>query len=160
MKFITLLFLILSPFSYSQDVDTDSVKLYLIDLINEERVRKGRETLSYDFDLEISAQKHTEYMFIENIISHDELNKENSYYVGLSHWDRGCESEICLKGTSQFTNNKNLAVFMFKSWCNSPAHYKDMMNKNHKYMGIGIKCTKPSDILKLFTVTSTITFLN
>ena len=93
-------------------------------------------------------------------ISHDELNKENSYYVGLSHWDRGCDSEICLKGTSQFTNNKNLAVFMFKSWCNSPAHYKDMMNKNHKYMGIGIKCTKPSDILKLFTVTSTITFLN
>jgi uncharacterized protein YkwD len=155
---ITIFFLLLTTLSYSQKIDLDSVKLYLIDLINEERVRKGAGVLSYDNNLEVSAQKHTEYMFIENVISHDEYNKENPYYVGLSAWDRGCDGENCFRGTSQFSHNKNLAKLLFKSWCNSPGHYKTMINKKYSSMGIGLKNTEPSLTLKLFTTYSTVTF--
>lgn len=156
---ITILFLVFNTFSYTQVVvNLDSVKIYLIEMINAERVRKGAGVLSYDNNLEISAQKHTEYMFIENILSHDEHNKENPYYTALGHWDRGCVSEICFKGTSQFSDNKTLSKLLFKSWCNSPAHYKDMINKKHSSMGIGLKSTDPSPTLKLFTTYSTVTF--
>jgi uncharacterized protein YkwD len=155
---ITILFLMLTTLSYSQKIDVDSVKIYLIELINNHRLEKGRNVLTYDSSLEVSAQKHTEYMFIENDVTHDELNKNNPFYVGYLPWDRGCETEICFKGGNQFTNNKNLAIFMFKAWCKSPAHYGNMMDKKHKSMGIGLKSTELTSQLKLFIMWSTITF--
>jgi uncharacterized protein YkwD len=156
---ITILFLVFNTFSYTQVVvNLDSVKIYLIEMINAERVRKGAGVLSYDNNLEISAQKHTEYMFIENILSHYEHNKENPYYTALDPWDRGCVSENCLKGTIKFFNNKYVATTMFNTWCKSPGHYKNMINKKHSSMGIGLKNTDPSPKLQLFTMCSTVTF--
>lgn len=157
--FITSILLFFSVFSYTQVINVDSVKIYLIELVNQERNKKNSSELSYDNSLELSAQKHTNYMFVEGILSHDELNTKNPYYVGLNPWDRGCKSEICFKGTLQFSNNKNVAMDMFKMWCKSSAHHNNMVNKNYKSMGIGIKSTEPSSGLKLFNVSATITFI-
>jgi len=156
--FITSVFLFISVFSHTQSINVDSVKIYLTELINQHRTEKGVNTLSYDKNLELSAQKHTDYMFVENVISHDEFNKENPHYVGLDPWDRGCTSEICFKGTLQFINNKNVAISMFKAWCKSSAHHSNMISKDYKSMGIGLNSTEPSSTLKLFIMTATITF--
>lgn len=156
--FITPLLLVFNFLSYSQVVSVDSVKHYLVEIINEHRVNNGLSVLTYDSNLESSAQKHTNYMFVENVLSHDELNKDNPYYVGLSPWDRGCSDEICFKGTLQFTNNKDVAMLMFKTWCKSPSHYSSIVSKKNKYFGIGLNSTEPSTSLKLFIMLSTITF--
>lgn len=156
--FITSILLFFSVFSYTQVINIDSVKIYLTELINQHRIEKGVSTLSYNNNLELSAQKHTDYMFVENVISHDEFNKENPHYVGLDPWDRGCIDEICFKGTIQYSSNKNVAITMFRAWCKSPAHYSAIINKTHKSLGIGFTSTEPSNSLKLFIALSTITF--
>lgn len=156
--FITTIILIFNFLSYSQVVNVDSIKYYLVELINEHRITKGLGVLSYDNNLETSAQRHTDYMFIEGVLSHDELNKKNPYYVGHNPWDRGCSDEICFKGVLQFTNNKNVAIKMFETWCKSKAHYSAIINKEHKFIGIGFNPTDPSKELGLFIMTSTITF--
>lgn len=157
---LIILFLFTIKISYSQEIFIDSIKFYLIELINQERVNKKSDILFYDNKLELSAQKHTNYMFYEKVFSHDELNINSPYYSGLNPWDRDCKSEICLKSVLQFTNNKDIAKFMFNSWCKSNNHYNSIINKNYKYIGIYIKVTMPTNnnILKLFNIISTITF--
>lgn len=157
--FITSILLIFNLISYSQTVNVDSVKYYLVEIINDHRINKSLDVLSYDNNLEYSAQRHTEYMFVEGVLSHDELNENNPHFTGLDPWDRGCNDEICFKGTIQFKNNKDVAVFMFKAWCKSPPHYSAIISKEHKNFGIGMIPTEPTKELKLFIMLATITFI-
>jgi uncharacterized protein YkwD len=156
--FITTLLLVFNFLSYSQVVSVDSVKYYLVEFINEHRINKGLSILTYDNKLESSAQKHTDYMFVEGVLSHNESNENNPNYVGFSPWDRGCSDEICFKGTIQFTNNRDVAILMFRTWCKSPSHYSSIISEKNKYFGVGLNSTEPSDSLKLFIMLSTITF--
>lgn len=146
VKFLVTLFLSLSFFSHSQNID--SIEYHLANYINNYRLEKKLNALKFDSSLYNSSKKHLNYLSTENkqIDLHFEYNKDNEYYSGENYHIRcGCteitarlNKDLIFIKINPSRNDKKTAEHIFKRWKNSPGHNKAMLNKDLKYFGPSI----------------------
>lgn len=151
------------------DVNIDSLKKRIHNLVNLERTKKGLKTLSYSDALEKVAKSHSEDMAKNNFFSHTNLKGENptkrAVKMGLPiQKQRG---EIIFKGIGEniFLNhtyksvllidNKNfydynseeeIAKSTVEGWMKSKGHRENILNRDYDEEGIGIFVTEKGDI--------------
>jgi uncharacterized protein YkwD len=103
-------------------------KIQLLNLHNDARSGKAM-ALSMQIELDDAAQDHADWMAKNDKLSHQGENRSQV-------WDR-----IQKKFT---TCGENIAAgqptpeAVVRSWINSPPHYRNMIDKDYKYVGFGI----------------------
>jgi uncharacterized protein YkwD len=156
-KLIVLLFVLSSSYnSFSQkvDLDLDSLRFYMLELVNEFRTNLGVHELQADSFCNQAAQNHSVYMAKNNVCSHSEDSRKEGF-TGRTHLDRGVYGE-----NAQFyiffkeTPTKYIAKILFKRWEASPGHNAGM--KRGQYFGFGIEVFAETEYA--FSVAATQTF--
>jgi uncharacterized protein YkwD len=103
----------------------------MVNMINAERKSKGLHALKVDPKLNCAAQMHSDDIGPKKLCQHDGTD-------GSSPWDRAkkCGTSGRAENVACGQRNARAAV---DAWLNSAGHYKNMMNKNIKYIGVGEK---------------------
>lgn len=155
-----LIFITLIDFTFSQNID--SVKIHLIDKINDYRISKGKEKVIFNNYLTNTAKNHSDYTknefyeFSNKVISHIQNNTSNKYFLAKTPHDRcGC-SEITQKNTQTsqdkyYKNDERVADIIFNLWKKSPPHNKAMLDDRYRYYGCGISIKESSLGINIFT---------
>ena len=113
----------------------------MIYLINKLRNNLGLKSLVRDESLMNSARYHAADMANENYFDHDTYNLtygELKFSIGTFE-----RIKLFCFGVERFPNSENIAAgnndanSTFNQWANSPGHYKNMINPNSKFIGIG-----------------------
>lgn len=156
-RVIVFLFVLTSVVSKSQPkevpaLNPDSIRIYMLELVNEHRRKHGVHELTYDPRLTYAAEMHAKYLAYGYEdgktfwISHEQTDKKNPYYIGKYIDDRhpniSGENIVCssvrkftAKGdgkgniTYTFTTNREVAMLHFECWLKSPGHNKNMLNE-------------------------------
>lgn len=119
--------------SYNREEETK-----ILEMINNERVRKKLKPLVLDSNLVFAARYHAADMASENYFDHDSQNKVN----GKLSTSLGAFERIALF-YSNFANTENIAAgnstaeATYDQWYFSPGHYANMFNSSATKVGIG-----------------------
>ena len=117
-KLIVLLFVLSSFNSFSQkvDLDLDSLRFYMLELVNEFRTDLGFHELQADSFCNQAAQNHSVYMAKNGILSHDEVPGKVGY-TGRKVRDRGASGENAQNNIFFYgTSSKKIAKVLFEAW--------------------------------------------
>ena len=120
----------------------DSLRFYMLELVNEFRVKHFAQKLQFDSLLNKGALDHLKYLNDLKIISHDQDDATSPYFTGKTPTER-CKQ---LAGENlaedvRFLNNpfdqdlKAVAQSMFKLWKESPRHRANMLDRKYKTIG-------------------------
>jgi serralysin len=103
----------------------------VVGLTNLERSKFGLAPLSFDSQLNRSAQLHSVDMALNDYFAHDGLNGSTS------------RSRIRAAGYQDWTSGENIAAGqttpeqVVQAWMNSPGHRANILNSNFQSIGIG-----------------------
>ncbi len=109
----------------------EDFKLRLIRLHNEYRADHGESALALDFKLDTAAQKHSQWMYDNGRMSHNEGSRDPG--------DR-----ITEEGYKWSTYGENIAAGydtpedVFDGWVHSPGHRANILRGGFKDVGFGI----------------------
>jgi len=113
-------------------------------LLNAERSRCGFGKLAQNTTLDLAAQKHADYLLLNNSFTHTETNGSAGFY-GINAWDRwsaagyawstGSEGYTGFTGTSSMTGNGNYTI---RTLLAIPYHSAEML-RNYRDVGIAIR---------------------
>lgn len=118
------------------------LKSELSDLINKLRGEKQLKPLSFNYTLEQAAVMHSEFMALNRLLQHEEVDpkklspKARVYFCGGRDFE--IVGENVIRSSSQtFPMTKEsvsaLAKELFEAWRKSPGHYANMINPNYEY---------------------------
>ena len=138
----------------SFNLNLDSVRIYMLEFVNEFRTDLGFHELQADSFCNQAAQNHSFYMAKNRVCSHSEDSRKDGF-TGRTSFDRGVyaenvQSNIFFYGTS----SKVIAKVLFEVWKSSPPHNDNM--KFGRYFGFGVEVTLEFD--DGFVVAATQTF--
>ena len=155
-KLVVLLFVLSSfnAFSQKANLDLDSLRFYMLELVNEFRTDLGFHELQADSFCNQSAQNHSFYMAKNGVCSHSEDSRKEGF-TGRKPLDRGVYGENAQMNTFFYgTSSKVIAKVLFEAWKASPPHNDGM--KSGQYFGLGVEVTLEMD--DGFAVAATQTF--
>lgn len=122
----------------------DQYERYMLSLINAERAKVGAAPLKLEQNLNVSAERHSEWMLAADVFSH-------SGSGGSSATDRIKAAGFDLSGSWRTAENiavqsergasgiKDDVANLHASLMNSPGHRANILNPDLKYIGIGIE---------------------
>jgi uncharacterized protein YkwD len=148
----------------AQQIDVTAIdqallhRLFLVEL-NAQRTTLKLPLLTIDSTLNIMANYQAEYMTKNNVLGHTQPNKTKatlSKRAQLAKVNYTAIGENCLyvpyqvpfkikNKTYTIHTYQELANAMFLSWKNSPAHYKNIKNKNFVWSGFYVGYNKGSN---------------
>ena len=159
------------PEATSDDYNRTEVRQEFQHLLNEERERRGLQTLDRRTELQKMGQSHAENMATFEYMGHVQpdgdniedryrergllpecrlpLENSNRYYPGAENAYQGyVDAEIERDYAPDFYvgNSEDLAQVMFDSWMNSRPHRKAMLVSSADEMGLGFKTTEADKI--------------
>jgi uncharacterized protein YkwD len=151
-KIAFILLLVISTIKVNaQYFSADSIRLVMVELVNEYRIKNGVGKLENLPELDKAAEKHCRYLLYyydttkidseqKFYITHAETDKKNPFYAGYMPWDRGrISAENIAVGCERYRWNscRQIAVEIFEALKKSPGHNANMLNPEHKYFGFG-----------------------
>ena len=112
----------------SDDADVDGVKLRaveasIVSLTNEQRVRYGLPALQVDEGLMQTAREHAAWMTRNHSLVHTALAVAENIAMGQAHSGEAVQS-----------------------WMNSPGHRANILNPNHRHIGVAAFRTESGTI--------------
>lgn len=106
-------------------------------VLNDERVARGLKPLAVDETLTKVARLHSQDMYKRNYFSHLEPGPEQ--YNPLDRYVRLLGYRpTCVVGENIATCTGPMIGFMHKSLMESPTHKENILDREYKYVGIGI----------------------
>lgn len=151
-KIAFILLLVISTIKVNaQYFSADSIRLVMVELVNEYRIKNGLGKLENLPELDKAAEKHCRYLLYyydttkidseqKTYIQHHQTDKKNPFYSGYMPWDRGNISAENLAGGGQryrWNSCRQVAVDIFEALKKSPGHNANMLDPEHKYFGFG-----------------------
>lgn len=125
------------PFTYDREGEAE-----LLRLLNDYRVDNGLNALEYREDLAASARYKSNAMLQFDYFDHNNPNFENRGFDYLL-WDVFNlkytvigENLASVGKSGPFSNLE--AAELFEGWKKSPGHNAQMLNPDHRYIGIGV----------------------
>jgi uncharacterized protein YkwD len=125
------------PFTYDREGEEELLKL-----LNDYRVENGLNILEYREDLAASARYKSNAMLQYDYFDHNNPNFENRGFDYLL-WDVFNlkytvigENLASVGKSGPFSNLE--AAELFDGWKKSPGHNAQMLNPDHRYIGIGV----------------------
>ena len=120
------------------------LRMALLETVNHERRRAGLPLLTYNKDLEMSAQLHAEDMLIRDYFDH--FTPEGSSYVDRIKNIGYANVDIASCNCTAFKAviGENIAMgqrsvnWVMNEWMESPSHKKNILSPHFKEMGVGI----------------------
>lgn len=142
--FLFLSILLLNSNTHAQ-LSSDNywqLKSELSGLINKLRVEKQLKPLAFDYTLEQAAAMHSEFMALNHLLQHEEVDPKKLSPKARVNFSGGRDFEIVGENVIQsspqtFPMTKEsvsaLAKELFEAWRKSPGHYANMINKNYEF---------------------------
>jgi uncharacterized protein YkwD len=124
----------------------DTIETLILRLTNEERKKRGLESLALDKRLQVAARQHSKDMLRNQYLSHnsrEEINKtplQRIYNSGLPVLRVGENVAENIGGAvpSLLKNNPDsLVKLVMKGWMDSPGHRKNILNSDFTHIGVG-----------------------
>lgn len=124
--------------------NADQYERYMLTLINADRAKLNLDPLKLELNLNQSAEDHSEWMLATDRFSHTGAG-------GSSATDRIRDADFDLSGSWRTAENiavqsergnagiKDDVADLHQSLMNSPGHYRNLMNPDLDYIGIGIE---------------------
>ena len=160
---ISVLLIILVSFSgcLKPEINVNSLELKIHDLVNNERIQNGLQSLEYDNELANIARAHSIDMANRNFFSHtnpDGLGPtERANAAGYrTHKDFGtyyvdgigeniCQEnilesgyDICFIPLNDWNDENELAKSVVDLWMTSPGHRQNILTSTYDVEGIGV----------------------
>lgn len=149
MRFIKLFFLFLTTSIFAQNIEIDLVKLNteLTSIINNHRKQKKLNILQKNDLLEKAALDQSEYVFLNQKLTHEQNNKNKKNVIDRVRFYKGKfsiagENLLYISIFPKKYSDKeieSLAFRMFTQWKNSPGHYQNIINSEFDSTGIQFK---------------------
>lgn len=116
----------------------EGLELQLFDLTNAARVKHGLKALTWDDQVKETARDHSKDMSVNNYFSHTNLE-------GESPFDRMEEDQIryTLAGEN-LAYGQFSSIFAHEGLMNSLGHRKNILQKDFRYLGVGVAFNKES----------------
>jgi uncharacterized protein YkwD len=120
-------------------IDRDALREGIHNEVNEVRRERGLNTLSYDDDLEIVADSHSEDMIERDYFAHDSPSGATvrDRYTGFNI-DCRQAGENLYRSTASATDEAEFAKETVESWMGSKGHRENLLRDNWRSEGIGI----------------------
>lgn len=125
-------------------VNADQYERYMLDLINADRAQRGADPLLLERNLNQAAEDHSEWMLARDIFDHTGVG-------GSSPTKRITDAGFDLSGGWRTAENiavqsergaagiRDDVADLHQSLMNSPGHFRNLMNPDLDYIGIGIE---------------------
>jgi uncharacterized protein YkwD len=112
-----------------------SLERRVFDLVNEERIRAGKQPLVWLDRVATVARYHSTNMAAHNFFSHVDPQGRRSGkradQLGVSDWKQIGENIAWLSGSDP-------AARVVRSWMQSPGHRENILNNGYRESGIGL----------------------
>ncbi len=119
----------------------------MLEYINEERLKKGMQALSWNEDLARAARYHAFDMGTQNYFDHNSHDRSGGELKQVGY----TFSRIRTFYKEDFVNSENIAAGnegaheTYLQWYNSPGHYENMFNSSSSMIGVGVVYVPGSD---------------
>jgi len=149
-----LLFIIIVTLASNTSFSQESIGILVLEKVNKLRDSLHLNKLKYDRTLEEAGIDHSYYMADKKVLNHFQttFSKETPservlYYNGNRTYvgENIASTPVKWKNKGVFDDTL-IAESLFKSWLNSPPHYKNMTHTDYTKMGLG-KWTSSEKIL-------------
>lgn len=101
------------------------------DLVNQERISRGLQPLTYDPVCQKAAEEHTENMIQQNFFDHNAPTE--NFRSRMSRWD------LLRYEAGENLAETNSAEKAVAGWMNSPPHRKNILSPNFRSSGLAHK---------------------
>ena len=128
-------------------LNQDSLRIYMLEFINEFRKENGVKPLRYDSALNQGALNHAVYIADKYELTHLQTDTASPYFTGYVpslRTGRNAGENAARNCYEKDESMKHLAYDLFKQWRNSPGHRRNMLF-GYRYFGFGIALTNVSD---------------
>ena len=128
-------------------LNQDSMRIYMLEFVNEFRKENGVKPLQYDSALNVGALNHAVYIADKYELTHLQTDTASPYFTGHCpslRTGRNAGENAARNSYEKDESMKHLAYDLFKQWRNSPGHRRNMLF-GYKYFGFGVALTNVSD---------------
>lgn len=132
------------------------LKSELAGLINKLRQEKQLKPLAFDYVLERAAVMHSEFMALNRVLKHEEVDPKKITPKARVHFCGGTDYEmigenIIQSAPQNFPLSKEsisaLAKELFEAWRKSPGHYANMIHKNYELGDLGFVVDETNKVI-------------
>lgn len=156
--FTFLISLFLTSVGYSQLTSENywQLKSELAGLINKLRAEKQLKPLTFDHTLEQAAAMHSEFMALNRLLQHEEVDPKKLSPRARVNFVGGRDFEIVGENVVQsstqtfpFTKESisKLAKELFEAWRKSPGHYANMINKSYELADLAFSVDETNKVV-------------
>ena len=125
-----------SYFAKSSNKLEKGFEYQLFDLTNAARVNHGLSVLTWDNEVKVTAQNHSEDMAVNQYFNHTNLE-------GDSPFDRMEEDHITFRMAGEnLAAGQNSSIFAHEGLMNSKGHRENKLQKNFSSLGVGVAFEK------------------
>ncbi len=126
-----------------EDIDPYETAYYIIDLVNEEREKKGKALLTINDELMDNAMIRAEEArelagYSHELLSNHKRPDGSSYLTSITVDYKSASENIHGGGIFKTDTAESLSVESFEGWINSSAHKKNMLNSEWEETGVGV----------------------
>jgi len=124
----------------------DSIRFYMLEYLNEFRVKHYKRPLTYDSALNVGALNHSLYLACHNEFTHIATKTNSPYFTGRRPTQRcGMPASENVATRWQYVSlnatPKQIAKSLIEQWERSPGHRENML-ADHRYFGFGLSLRK------------------
>jgi len=126
-------------------IDQDSLRIYMLEFINEFRAKKGIGPLRYDSALNQGALNHAVYLADRLELTHLQTDTTSPYFTGHCpslRTGRNPAENAAWSTYDKGDSMKHLAYQLFLQWKGSPGHKRNMLFGDE--FGFGVSVSKVS----------------
>ena len=133
----------------SFNLNQDSMRIYMLQLVNDFRVKYHKGTLQYDSSLNVGAMNHA--IYLSSYSSYDEEwghyqhDSTNKYFTGYSPSDR-CQmlagENVAAKVWFTGMTMKQISKSIFDAWVRSKYHRQNMLDRRYELFGYALVLRK------------------
>jgi uncharacterized protein YkwD len=133
----------------SFNLNQDSMRIYMLQLVNDFRVKYHKGTLQYDSSLNVGAMNHAIYMSSyscdDEEWGHYQHDSTNKYFTGYSPSDRcqmpageNAAADVWFIGMTM----KQISKSVFDTWVRSKYHRQNMLDRRYELFGYALVLRK------------------
>jgi uncharacterized protein YkwD len=139
----------------------DSLRFYMLELVNEFRVKHYAQKLQFDSLLNKGALDHLKYLYDLNILSHYQDDATSPYFTGKTPSKR-CKQpagenaalDAVYSGDPFNQDLRVVAQVLFEILKKSPGHRANMLHRKYKTFGFAGSLENVKSISNFYFVTS------